>query len=605
MGNNDNICKDYGVLNNINYILKTMWIYDRFIYIFFLLSATFSVLISVFGVYLPSITIKGVEQQWSSGKFILYISVITIIIAILNFTKSWQDVNYSVTQNVSRQRFINRISKVTMQCEYEDLENPKMQVKIDQVANLVYTGAGEVGINGMQNGLRNLFTTLVGVFAYSTILHRLNIGIILFLIITTFICSWLKNRMNVYEYNHRNDWAVTDKKIDYINSKLTRVEFAKDIRIFHCSHWLSEKLEKLIITRAIWIKRILIKRFKVNVFEALLHILRDSVAISYIVWLVINHQISTANFILYVGSITQLSQFLTTGFDSYTNIKRASLDMNMIREYLDMNRKTKKGTKSLSDIKDFPLSITFDHVSFKYDDTSDYIIKDFSMTIKKGEKIALVGANGAGKTTLIKLLCGLYKPTKGCIYINNIPLNQFDLEEAFRLFSAVFQDNMILPYSVAQNVAMTTNNKVDKDKVKKCLTIAGLAKRLPDLSVLLVKEAQEKGIELSGGEAQKLFLARALYKDAPILLLDEPTAALDAIAESEMYLKYHGISKDKTSIFISHRLASTNFCDRILFIKDGVISEEGTHQELLNNNKDYARMYQLQSKYYQENEVDS
>jgi len=588
-------------------MLKTMWKYDRLLYAYLVLSTLFSVILSVLGVYLPSITINGLEEQWSIGKLVISISLITLLIAACNLLKSWQDSNFSVAQDISRQRFINRINKVTMQCNYSDLENPKLQVKIDQVTDLVYTGAAKVGINGMQNGLRSLLITVVGVLSFIAILHRLNIGITLFLFFTTWICSWLKRNMVVYEYNHRQDWAPIDKKIDYINSKLTRFEFAKDIRIFNCTFWLMDKLKNLIIKRSVWIKHILINRFKRNIVESLIRLVRDGGTITYIIWLVIQDKVSASEFILYIGSVTQLTNFLSNGFDTLTNIKSASLDMNIIRNFLELDNDliSENEKQKLPELLNSPLSIKFEHVSFRYSNSSDYIIKDINFYIREGEKIALVGSNGAGKTTLIKLLCGFYKPTEGRIYIDDIPIDEIKRNDLFSMFSVVFQENMILPFSVVQNIAMTTKDKIDYNKAEYCRNCAGLAERLPNMELPLVKEAQENGIELSGGEAQKLFLARALYKDSPILLLDEPTAALDPIAESEMYMKYNDFSKNKTSIFISHRLASTSFCDRILYIKDGAITEEGSHQQLLNNGGDYAKMYQVQSKYYQENEVNS
>lgn len=599
--------RDYGVLGNLKYMLKTMWKYDRLLYAYLVLSTLFSVILSVLGVYLPSITINGLEEQWSIGKLVISISLITLLIAACNLLKSWQDSNFSVAQDISRQRFINRINKVTMQCNYSDLENPKLQVKIDQVTDLVYTGAAKVGINGMQNGLRSLLITVVGVLSFIAILHRLNIGITLFLFFTTWICSWLKRNMVVYEYNHRQDWAPIDKKIDYINSKLTRFEFAKDIRIFNCTFWLMDKLKNLIIKRSVWIKHILINRFKRNIVESLIRLVRDGGTITYIIWLVIQDKVSASEFILYIGSVTQLTNFLSNGFDTLTNIKSASLDMNIIRNFLELDNDliSENEKQKLPELLNSPLSIKFEHVSFRYSNSSDYIIKDINFYIREGEKIALVGSNGAGKTTLIKLLCGFYKPTEGRIYIDDIPIDEIKRNDLFSMFSVVFQENMILPFSVVQNIAMTTKDKIDYNKAEYCRNCAGLAERLPNMELPLVKEAQENGIELSGGEAQKLFLARALYKDSPILLLDEPTAALDPIAESEMYMKYNDFSKNKTSIFISHRLASTSFCDRILYIKDGAITEEGSHQQLLNNGGDYAKMYQVQSKYYQENEVNS
>lgn len=303
---------------------------------------------------------------------------------------------------------------------------------------------------------------------------------------------------------------------------------------------------------------------------------------------------------LYFGAISQFSGYVNRMMNGLTDLKKSSLDMCILRDFLEMEKETEGGEDiSLLEMKDIPPSITFEHVSFHYPNQEKEILSDINFTVKKGEKIALVGSNGAGKTTLIKLLCGFYQPTKGRILINDIPFDKWNRKKAYQLYSAVFQDIMILPFSVAQNVAMVKEDKIDKERVRKCLEIAGLKERLPDIEEKMVKAAYENGIELSGGESQKLLLARAIYKDAPILVLDEPTAALDPIAESKLYLQYNELTERKTSIFISHRLASTYFCDRILFLEKGKIAEMGSHEELMNQNGSYAQMFDIQSSYYQ------
>lgn len=204
--------------------------------------------------------------------------------------------------------------------------------------------------------------------------------------------------------------------------------------------------------------------------------------------------------------------------------------------------------------------------------------------------------NGAGKSTLVKLLCGLYQPTSGQILIDGIPTTQWEEGELFGLFSTVFQDMLVLPFSVLENVA--PSGRADVAKVRRCLEQAGLSQRFPDLNLPLVKGIQDGAENLSGGEEQKLLLARALYKEAPILVLDEPTAALDPLAESELYTKYNEFTQKKTSFFISHRLASTGFCDKILLLGEGRILEEGSHAQLLEQGGMYAHMFHEQSKYY-------
>ena len=250
--------------------------------------------------------------------------------------------------------------------------------------------------------------------------------------------------------------------------------------------------------------------------------------------------------------------------------------------------------------------IEMEHVSFTYPGSGEPTLKDLNVTLRPGEKIALVGLNGAGKSTLVKLLCGLYRPTEGAIRVDGRPLSDYGREEYFSLIAAVFQDVKLLPLTIAQNVASENTDAVDRQRVRQCLALAGLLDMVDDLpqkeDTPLGRGVLDDGIELSGGERQKMWMARAFYKNAPVLILDEPTAALDPLAEQEIYEKYVRMSEGKTSLFISHRLASTRFCDRILFLENGRITEQGSHEELMEKNGAYARLFEIQGKYYRKEE---
>src|SRR5699024_3656318 len=251
---------------------------------------------------------------------------------------------------------------------------------------------------------------------------------------------------------------------------------------------------------------------------------------------------------------------------------------------------------------ELPCDIELRDLYYKYDEAEDYTIKGLNVHIKKGEKLALVGINGAGKTTLVKLICGLYRPSKGQIYINGKLSSLYIRDEYYSLFSVVFQDNHLLPVSIERNIGSKNKEDIDEDRIDKVIEMADLKEKVDSLpgekETLLVKSVYEEAIELSGGEMQKLMLARALYKDGPIIILDEPTAALDPIAENKIYQEYNNLTKDKTSIFISHRLSSTRFCDRIVFLEKGQIIEEGSHQDLMKKEGKYKQMYDMQSHYY-------
>ncbi|MCL1803062.1 MAG: ABC transporter ATP-binding protein [Eubacteriaceae bacterium] len=279
--------------------------------------------------------------------------------------------------------------------------------------------------------------------------------------------------------------------------------------------------------------------------------------------------------------------------------------MSDIRAALDYPDRMNNGPGiPLPNSSELPPSIEFRNVAYTYPNAAAPALSSIDLSICAGERIAVVGANGAGKTTLIKLLCGLYSPTEGEVLLNGNPVCAYNRDEYYTLFSAVFQDIHMLSASIAENISQKPLELTDREKVSRCLELSGLIAKTESLPekerTLLVRAVHSSATELSGGERQKLAMARALYKDAPVIILDEPTAALDPIAENEVYQRYAELTEGKTSIYISHRLASTRFCDRILLLDGSVIAEEGTHDELMALGGVYAKMFEVQASYYQE-----
>lgn len=348
------------------------------------------------------------------------------------------------------------------------------------------------------------------------------------------------------------------------------------------------------------------KRYLVNLVDGLLAFLRDGLAYGYLIYSVLYKDMSIGDFVLYFGAIGGFSNWISGIVTNLTELNRVHLETTDLRSYLEMEDRMNRG-KGVELPKEYelPCDIELKNVYYKYPGAEDYTIKNVNLHIKKGEKLAIVGVNGAGKTTLVKLICGLYTPTRGEIYVNGKKSSQYNRDEYYSLFSVVFQDIHLLPVSIAKNITLQLENEIDNEKLDRVLNMAGLMDKVKSLEkgkdTLLVKSVYEDAIELSGGELQKLVLARALYKDAPIIILDEPTSALDPIAENEIYQKYNEFTKERTSIFISHRLSSTRFCDRIILIDGGEIVEEGSHKTLMSKDGKYKKMYDMQSHYYKDN----
>lgn len=304
----------------------------------------------------------------------------------------------------------------------------------------------------------------------------------------------------------------------------------------------------------------------------------------------------------YVGAVTALSNHVAKLFEVYGTMKANAANLEQVYQFLDIPNEMYQGSLTTEKRSDRQYEVEFRNVSFKYPGAENWSLRNLSMKFRVGERLAIVGENGSGKTTFIKLLCRLYDPQEGVILLNGIDIRKYNYRDYMSIFSVVFQDFQLLSQPLGANVAGSSH--YDRERVTKALVDAGFGERLEKmgLDTYLYRDFAEDGIDVSGGEAQKIAIARALYKDAPFIILDEPTAALDPIAEAEIYSKFNDIAGDKTAVYISHRLSSCKFCDEIAVFQDGRIVQQGTHEALLaQEDGQYARLWNAQAQYYQTN----
>lgn len=491
----------------------------------------------------------------------------------------------------------NRFLAKNLSTDYENLENyekHKILLKAERMFGNSVDGAAIIMSSCCQ-----VIITYSGISAFMAIISLADPLIIAIAltagIINLFLCLIIaKDEIKFFHALSSNN-----EKTYYLAWESTDPKPAKDMKIFNMVSWFSPLLDLLILDKKIILNRML-KRYSFFTFlQALLVLLRDGATFAILIHLYSEGKLTAGDFAFYYSVITGAVNWITTISNDINVIYRSHLCCDDFRKYLDLE----DDEKAVEIIKGVPLKceIEFQNVSFSYDGKTD-VIRNFNFKASAGEKVAIVGMNGAGKTTTMKLLLGFYNPTKGKILINGKDVSILNKKERCKLFSAVFQDIFTLPASIEKNIALCED--VDRDKLNKVIDFAGLGEKIESLpqgiNTKLHKDLYPDAVELSGGETQKLLLARAIYKEAPIMILDEPTAALDPIAENEIYTKYSEITKDRTSFYISHRLASTAFCDKVIFIKDGEITETGTHKELMDRKGDYYKMYYMQSYYYNE-----
>ena len=450
--------------------------------------------------------------------------------------------------------------------------------------------------------LEGLLSNVICFVVYLLLLSNLNLWMVALVLATTVASYFARKNANEWSYKHREELNRYAKKLHYLsNVSMDRV-FSKDIRLFGLKAWIEDLYACSRRAHVAFLGRQEMVGFGANIVDMVMTFLRNAIAYVYLIKLTLDQGLPASQFLLYFNVLTGFTQWMNLILSGLSTLHRQSLDLSMIREFLDWPEvfKFEEG-KPLSSVVGMKYEIRLDDVSFRYPKSEKPILEHVNLTIAPDEKLAVVGLNGAGKTTLVKVICGLLDPTNGRVLLNGEDIRQYNRSDYYRMFSAVFQDFSVVDVSVRQNVAQCTEG-IDDEKVWRCLDDAGLTdkvKSLPrGLDTPVGRSIYEDGVEFSGGQTQRLMLARALYKDAPIVILDEPTAALDPIAESEIYQKYSDMTNGKPSIFISHRLASTRFCDRILFVADGGIKEEGTHDELLAKGGEYSKLFEVQSKYY-------
>lgn len=411
------------------------------------------------------------------------------------------------------------------------------------------------------------------------------------------------------DFEFENERTEDFRKLDYLFNLMTRYEYAKEVRINNLKPLILNKNNNIITTQLNRLKAFMKLKLRFDSLSSMIAVIQSAIMYFYFSYCVYTGKLSIAEYSVLLGAVALLTSILIGFFDNIAVIDRMTARMDIFLEY-------KNWIKENSDIfatNENPIitidekrnEICFDNVSFTYPNTNITILHHLNFTLLDSQKVGIVGLNGSGKTTLVKLLLRLYTPTEGKILLNGIDINTIPLEQYLKRVSAVLQDFSIFAYSIKENIIF--DNKVSNEIINNAIKKSGFASKVDSLKegidTILYKELDENGIELSGGEGQKLALARALCKNTGILILDEPTSTLDPIAEYEMFSNLHDISEGKTTIFISHRLSSTKFCDRIFVIQDGAIIEDGTHDELIAIGGSYCDMFESQAKFYRENGV--
>lgn len=566
-----------------------------------------SMTMSLLQLFVVPVILDEIENQVALGGLVKTIVLFTLGLVSVGALTAYIDENKIWGRIEIRSSIVNDIHNKICTTSYCNLAK---QSFLNQSEKAVATTQGNwEATEAVWESLYELSLNVLGFIVYLLLMTRLNPGILLLTAVTAVLSYRMAARVEHWRYGKKEQLMRMKRKLKYIRGKSSDRQFAKDVRIFRMGECLTEMGKRELAKIYAMFREEQRRCLGADLVDVLMALLRNGIAYLYLIGLVLENNLSVAEFLLYFSAVTGFTQWVTGILKATGKLKQQSAEISCVMEFLEYQEEYRfEDGKPLSHTSGQTYELELRDVSFRYPGADSDVLSHVNLKIGKGEKLAVVGRNGAGKTTLVKLLCGFYDPTEGEVLLNGQDIRQYNRRDYYRLFSAVFQDFSLLAGTIVMNVAQSAD-EIDMERVKDCVERVGLKEKIESMpdgyDTHLEKEVYLDAVSLSGGETQRLMLARALYKDAPVIVLDEPTAALDPLAESDMYNRYHELTRDATSVYVSHRLASTRFCDRIILIGDGGISEVGTHEQLLAAGGEYAHLFEVQSQYYREGGIEN
>ena len=549
--------------------------------------------------------------QYAAAVHFVWMMILSVLVVRLLYIMCNQ--LFAQYASPSRDETKRRTAEKSFSMEFEEIEKEENQIAFRRIRGGA-NGAGD--IEEQLNSIYQFFTECVKVlFALVFLLILIvqsargaHVAVWKMIVMTALLAGlfafsfWVNFRISdrigkrLVELNHENE------RINFLWGYLFKIFFsetaAKDIRLYGMQDYLCGKNEECLNDTACFSEEGIFEGKNQAKFSFVVQLLAGYIYV-YVAVMAMSGAVSVGDVLMYSGAIITMMTGVQNILTQYNQINYRNEYLKTYEDFIKRPNMHYDGTLPIEKRDDNEYELSFRNVSFRYPGTETYILKDVSLDFKIGQKMALVGMNGAGKTTLIKLLLRLYEPTEGEICLNGINIEKYDYEEYMQIFSVVFQDFKLFAFPLGENIA--AGRQVDKLRLNQVLAKIGLkefVEGLPQKERTLLYQENGQGVTPSGGEAQKVAIARALYKDASFVILDEPTAALDPIAEAGIYENFDSLVGEKTAVYISHRMSSCKFCDRIVVLDQGEIVEEGTHEELLEQNGIYAKLYQTQAEYY-------
>ncbi len=602
--------KTYGFLNNFIYALNIERKSNLRLLAITLIKPIGDIVGTLLNSYAPKYVLSFIEDDLPFNTIIMYTVIICLIMMILDVISTTCynsfEFEYRKTEGYVEKKRMDKL----FHTDFKNMESPDFLDYAQRAKTALNRGKG---FHGVLYQSRNFIAQGTLMILSAALIGIQNLLMMIIFIVISFgivkISSFFTKRDKI---KFSDAMAPTWRKMNYLESTTKNFDFAKDIRLFNMSNAFFNQLSGVNETYKELNRKHHNRMVLWEVSLGSVLIVQKILMYTWLVYNVVTGAYQISDFVLYVGLVSTFHASVGYVNWIYSDMRTNSLMINDYRNFVDWKEDRETADEKDGHITEINLDkfeFRFENVSFKYPGHDNYVLKNVNLTIKNGAKLAVVGVNGAGKTTFIKLMMKLYEPSEGRILLNDVDIKEYNREEYFKLFSPVFQNVECFAMPIYQNISFAEEDKTDMNKINEVLEQSGLSEKINSyekgIHTNLLKIFDKEGIDLSGGEKQRLAMARALYKDGKVVILDEPTAALDALAEDRMYREFKNMIHGKTAVFISHRLGSTRFCDKIAMFEDGTIVEEGTHEELMAKNGKYAYMFGIQSQYYDEKQKNS
>ena len=597
--------RKYSRISCLVWAIRRLWQLDRNFMFFVLAGVPVAVIIPLVSSYFSKELIDRIGEGSSFSELTIVVVVFLGVIFFLHQFRFFMERKCQGRRHYPTSVFQTEMSDwEAIHMDYENIERQDFR----KIAGYAWGDAcqGNCAREFIWQDLSRGLIHLTGLVTYASLMILLNPFIFAVVVFTSLFTYFTTRWQPVYYEKNKHQWEKEVRKRDYLQGLSEDFSLAKDIKLYGLEEWLERMMRDYQAYIRMWNSRCRLRGLWAAVLSALMSFLQNGAAYVILIGILLDGKITVGEFVFYFGLTGSIGSYLQGVIGDGAQLNTRAEKISYYREFYDYPNRFNHGVGC--DLPAVPVAIEFKDVWYRYEGAEEYTLKGINLVIKGGENLALVGMNGAGKTTLVKLICGMYTPTKGEILVGGRRIEEYNIEEYYSLISAVFQEIHMVAFTCLEFVTSADMERSGaREAAADAMKAAGIYDKvmgLPNgMDTHLMKGVYDDGVDFSGGELQKLVLARAIYKDGPILVLDEPTAALDPIAENNLYMQYKDLTRGKTSIYISHRFASTRFCDRILLLEEGIIAESGTHEELMAKQGRYAYMFETQSKYYKEGEL--